>query len=323
MIKVQIDSIRRSIKSNKSVILLKEDQGDRFLPIWVDKVPGESLIQALYGASPSEPIQESEDILKVLTGLGNLRIERLVITELQDNIFRAKMLIKRANRIFGSSYEIECNPSAGLNLAVRTKAPIFVCDKIMEVESVRSENNDAEKDVDNLAVFYRDEGLCIKLANKNDAEIIYAMSMEVQQMYSEVQPELYKATESSSLEVSNIVDLLADTNNHFFIEYKDDEPIGFIHAQVVSQAASASHYSREFIYVYNIFVKESHRKKGYGKQLLEIVRQLANEKNIKVIELDVGAFNTDAHTFLTRQSFVTTSERLCLNLERESENHSK
>lgn len=320
MIRVHIDSIRRSIESNKSVVLLKEDGGSRVLPIWVDKVPGESLIQALYGASPLEPFQLPDDILKVLTGLGDLRIERLVITELQDNIFRAKVLIKRTNRMFGSSYEIECYPSAGLNLAVRTDSPIYVSDEVMEIEG---EHYDERKEAGDPAIFYRDEGLCIRLADRNDAEIIYAMSMEVQQMYAEAQPDFYKTTENSSLEVSNIVDLLADTNNHFFIEYEDEKPVGLIHAQLVNQAESASYRARDFIYIYNIFVKESHRKKGHGKQLLETVRQLANTKDINIIELDVGSFNTGARIFFTKQGFIPMGERLCLQLKKDQENHSE
>jgi bifunctional DNase/RNase/N-acetylglutamate synthase-like GNAT family acetyltransferase len=264
-----------------------------------------------------------QDLLKVLTALGDLQIIKLVIHDVQDDVYQAKLVVRRQHRIFGVSHEIDCYPSTGFNLAIRTDAPIFVATEVMERAGIRPDKTDDAKGTNNPAIFYQDNDVYIKLADRNDAEIILALSMEVQQMYATALPHLFKTSEDSALSVSDLTELLADTNHHFFIGYEADKAMGYVHAHVVNQPETTSYQARNYIYVYNFMVKEGYRQKGYGKRLLEVVQSLAQDKKLDTIELDVWSFNAEARAFFTKQGFMIQSERLSARVEKKEETNTE
>lgn len=137
MIKVHIDSIRYSEKSDQYVIVLKEDRRNRYLPIWTDRCHGDALLAVLQSDS-NEPALKTEDLLKVWTGLENLRVKKLIISALEVDFFHAKLIVKQAKHLFAAVHEVDCYPSVGLKLAVLADAPIFVASEVMEQASTQS-----------------------------------------------------------------------------------------------------------------------------------------------------------------------------------------
>lgn len=139
MIEVAIDSIRVSLMSQHRIVILKDVDSERFLPIWIGPYEAEAITVSLQDMEVARPL--THDLLKnVLTTLG-AEVLRVQITELKDDVFYARILV-RAN---GKELEIDSRPSDALALAVRVHVPIFVEGTVME-EAASEPDGEVETD---------------------------------------------------------------------------------------------------------------------------------------------------------------------------------
>jgi bifunctional DNase/RNase len=107
-------------------ILLKEVDGKKRLPIIIGAFEAQAIALEIEGIKPPRPL--THDLLKQLTdSLGGTVLE-IVIDELRDNTFYAKIILE----VSGFSQEIDARPSDAIALAVRAQAPIYVYDTVME-----------------------------------------------------------------------------------------------------------------------------------------------------------------------------------------------
>lgn len=109
------------------VVLLKERDGQRTLPIWVGAVEGNAIALALAGITTPRPMSLS--LMHRVLGVANIRIERVAVTSLRDNIFYAVLTL----RIDGELKEIDARPSDALALALYAGAPVFVTPEMLEL----------------------------------------------------------------------------------------------------------------------------------------------------------------------------------------------
>ena len=112
------------------VVLLKERDGQRTLPIWVGAVEGNAIALALAGIGTPRPMSLS--LMHRVLGLANIAIERVVVTALRDNIFYAVLTL----RIDGQPQEVDARPSDAITLAVYAGAPVFVTPEMLELPVV-------------------------------------------------------------------------------------------------------------------------------------------------------------------------------------------
>jgi RNA polymerase sigma-70 factor (ECF subfamily) len=108
------------------VILLKEQVGDRILPIWVSAVEGDAIAMLLAGLSTSRP--GTFELTAKLLDVAKMKIEKVAVTVLRENIYYATMWVK----IRGKIHEVDARPSDAVTLSLRTKAPIFVVPGVLE-----------------------------------------------------------------------------------------------------------------------------------------------------------------------------------------------
>jgi hypothetical protein len=125
MVEVVIDSIRVSLMSQHRIVILKDVDSERFLPIWIGQSEAEAITVALQEIPIVRPL--THDLLRnVLRDLG-AEVLRVNIIELKNEIFYARIAL-RAN---GRELEIDSRPSDALALAVRSHVPIFVAEEVM------------------------------------------------------------------------------------------------------------------------------------------------------------------------------------------------
>jgi uncharacterized protein len=123
-------------------ILLKEVDGKKRLPIIIGAFEAQAIALEIEGIKPPRPL--THDLLKQLTdSLGGTVLE-IVIDELRDNTFYAKIILE----VSGFSQEIDARPSDAIALAVRAQAPIYVYDSVMEVAAFIP--SDENEDITNL-----------------------------------------------------------------------------------------------------------------------------------------------------------------------------
>jgi uncharacterized protein len=119
------------------IVLLKTTDGNKFLPIWIGHPEAAAILMKLQGANTPRPM--THDLLTDMLEKLEARVTRIAVTELQDNTFYASITVA----VDGSEIEIDSRPSDAIALAVRSGAPIFAADEVIEESGIEFEN-DAE-----------------------------------------------------------------------------------------------------------------------------------------------------------------------------------
>jgi uncharacterized protein len=132
------------------IVLLKTVDGNKFLPIWIGHPEAAAILMKLQGASTPRPM--THDLLSEVLDQMDAKCERVSVTELRDNTFYASITVS----MNGSELEIDSRPSDALALAVRTSAPIFAADDVIEESAIEFEDGapeDQEEVVDKFKEF--------------------------------------------------------------------------------------------------------------------------------------------------------------------------
>lgn len=150
MVEVTIDSIRVSLMSQHRVVILKDVDSNRYLPIWIGPCEADAITVSLQEVEVARPL--THDLLRnTLVELG-ARVTEIQISDLRDDVFFARIVLS----VNGKTVEIDTRPSDALALAVRVNATVYVAEKVMELASVvpdeELEGEEAESD-ERLSVF--------------------------------------------------------------------------------------------------------------------------------------------------------------------------
>lgn len=135
MIEVSIDSIRVSLMSQHRVVVLKEVDASRYLPIWIGPFEADAITLQLQGVQVARPL--THDLLKGVIDKMGATISHIMVTELRNETFYAQIVMD----VDGRSIEIDSRPSDAIALAVRVKAPLFVSEEVMEAASIIPETS--------------------------------------------------------------------------------------------------------------------------------------------------------------------------------------
>ena len=123
------------------IVLLKAVETNRFLPIWIGHPEAAAILMKLQGSSTPRPM--THDLLTETLSELDATCTRVAITELRDNTFYAAITITTAD---GREIEIDSRPSDALALAVRSGAPIFAAEDVVEESSIEFEHEDEDTD---------------------------------------------------------------------------------------------------------------------------------------------------------------------------------
>jgi bifunctional DNase/RNase len=130
MIRVVVDSIRVSLLTQSRVVVLRETEGNRYLPIWIGQFEADAIASAIQGHEPQRPM--THDLLKAAISELDGLVRQIYINDIRDNTFFARIIIDQAGR----TLELDARPSDAIALAERVQAPIFVADHVLEQAGV-------------------------------------------------------------------------------------------------------------------------------------------------------------------------------------------
>ncbi|HVL63699.1 MAG TPA: bifunctional nuclease family protein [Actinomycetota bacterium] len=142
MVELQLVGVRVELPSNQPIVLLKETDGERYLPIWIGAVEATAIAFALQGIQTPRPM--THDLLRDVLSEVGVNVERILINELVDQTFYA--LIRMTSD--GRTSEVSSRPSDAIALAVRINAPIFASEDVLEqagIELRDEEETEVEK----------------------------------------------------------------------------------------------------------------------------------------------------------------------------------
>ena len=138
MRQMKVDKLGIDLLTHDPMVILKDLEGKRFLPILIGPFEATSIALALEGAPVPRPL--SHDLMRTILETLDAHLEQIVIHDIRESTFFAKLIV-RSN---GELQEIDARPSDGIALALRMQAPIFVSDKIVLEEAVQDKNADAQ-----------------------------------------------------------------------------------------------------------------------------------------------------------------------------------
>ena len=120
-----VDSIRVSLMNYQRVVILKEKETSRYLPIWIGASEADAIAVKLQGTSVLRPL--THDLMQsVIDALGG-KVNSIIVSDLQKDVFFAKIVINRD----GEQVEIDSRPSDAIALAVRAQVPIYAEEDVL------------------------------------------------------------------------------------------------------------------------------------------------------------------------------------------------
>lgn len=142
MVEVIIDSVRVSLTNQQRIVVLRDINAERYLPIWIGPYEAESITIALQEIEVSRP--QTHDLIKNIFNQMNARLIRVEVLSLKDDVFYGNLIVE----INGDIIEIDSRPSDALAMAARTHAKILVSEEVMksagiipEIDIQESESN--------------------------------------------------------------------------------------------------------------------------------------------------------------------------------------
>jgi uncharacterized protein len=142
MVELSLVGVRVELPSNQPIVLLKELDGERYLPIWIGAVEATAIAFALQGIQTPRPM--THDLLRDILNESEIQVERILINELVEQTFFAVIRMSQNGR----STEVSSRPSDAIALAVRINAPIFAAEEVLDqagIELKDEEETEVEK----------------------------------------------------------------------------------------------------------------------------------------------------------------------------------
>jgi hypothetical protein len=120
---MEVVGVRVEMPTNQPIVLLKEMQGERYLPIWIGPMEATAIAYAQQGLVPVRPL--THDLMRDILESFDVQLRTVNITALRNGTFFADL-------IFSNGKEVSARPSDSIALALRTGATIFAADEILE-----------------------------------------------------------------------------------------------------------------------------------------------------------------------------------------------
>jgi bifunctional DNase/RNase len=138
-----VESVRVHMLSSQHVVILKDTDRDRYLPIWIGPWEANAIAMRLQGLTPERPL--THDLFSnTLDELG-VTVKQIIVSDLSEETFRARLLLE----LDGRSLDIDARPSDAIAIAIRAGVPIFATDSVLDRAGVVPEQEEDEK----LSVF--------------------------------------------------------------------------------------------------------------------------------------------------------------------------
>jgi len=154
MLQVRIASLALDPRTNQPVIVLKplddEPGSGRLLPIWIGHPEATAILLAVEGVETPRPM--THDLMQSIVEALDAYVERVEITRVDEGTFYAALVLHGEER----TRVVDARPSDSIALAVRTGAPIFVAEEVMNAAAISDEPVDEDAEIEEFRQFLED-----------------------------------------------------------------------------------------------------------------------------------------------------------------------
>jgi uncharacterized protein len=141
---LEVVGVRVEMPSNNPIVLLREREGGRYLPIWVGAVEATAIAYAQQGIVPPRPL--THDLLRDILAALEVSVVEVRITALEDGVFYAVLVLS-------TGVEVSARPSDAIALALRVDAPIRGADAVMDEAGIDIPDDEPAPDEDQVEKF--------------------------------------------------------------------------------------------------------------------------------------------------------------------------
>ena len=135
-----VEGVRTQMLSGTHVLLLRDTEEQRYLPIPIGPNEANAIAHYLQGVKPERPL--THDIATLMMSALGAELREVRILELRDETFRARMLVAPTG---GVVQELDARPSDAVALALRANAPIFISLDLLAAEGIVPEAAEEER----------------------------------------------------------------------------------------------------------------------------------------------------------------------------------
>ncbi|NPA57967.1 MAG: bifunctional nuclease family protein [Aquificae bacterium] len=140
MVEMQVQGITLDPMTNMPIVVLKGKDTNHVLPIWIGVFEANAIAMQLEGITRPRPM--THDLLtNIITALNGI-VEYIHINDLKDNTYYAEISIKTDRK----QVKVDSRPSDAINLALRSGAPIFVSEEVLEKSQMESHHQDGKEE---------------------------------------------------------------------------------------------------------------------------------------------------------------------------------
>jgi len=137
MNELQVVGVRVELPTNQPIVLLREVDGERYLPIWIGAVEATAIAFAQQGVVPPRPL--THDLMRDLLAALGAKLRAVRITEMRDNVFYAEL-------VFEDGREVSARPSDAIALALRTGTTIFGAEAVLDEAGIEIPHEQEDED---------------------------------------------------------------------------------------------------------------------------------------------------------------------------------
>ena len=143
----------------------------------------------------------------------------------------------------------------------------------------------------------------LRPATKEDYDILFELFSEIQTLHYETRPDIFKPAKRDKFFNDYFDRIIESENHHLIIGFDDDKPFGYIYYVINHMPQNIYRPEKRAIYINHILVTKSYQGKGFGRALINHVRDIGRKETIKEIGLDVWVFNEKAIGFFKKHGF--------------------
>lgn len=155
----------------------------------------------------------------------------------------------------------------------------------------------------------------IRSASIKDADLLSTLCADVQKLHADAYPDIFKQPDDPLFASAHMAQGLAEPHVFALIAEVDGEGVGYVLCNISHREEHTFAYAWTMLYVDQMGVKPDYQRQGVGAALMDKVRDIAREHNIKRIMLNHWGFNNKAHAFYEKQGFETYNYRMWLNVD--------
>jgi bifunctional DNase/RNase len=140
LLEMRVAVVTHDPSTNRPVLILKNEEAGKILPIWIGPYEAYAIMSAIEGVEPTRPM--THDLIKALLDSLDARVERVVVNDLSDNTFYARVVVETRE----GTIEIDSRPSDAIAVALRTASPIYVAREVIDVSGADAEVDRESRD---------------------------------------------------------------------------------------------------------------------------------------------------------------------------------